>query len=121
MALDKNERDNLANEIISGEGIRINDELYFHIDKITECIDRFVGNPEPRPHIRVGDIYKDNQGNVQTIVEVDYDSYFPLMTQERRTYTLNGRLDSGDADRSYDLDLSRRFQLVEVKTEEAFR
>lgn len=65
--------------------------------------------------VQAGDIYRDGSGEFVKIIGVDeLDVMYPLKTRHT-TYTLDGKYYLGRDDSKYNLDLTKRYKLVEIE------
>lgn len=79
--------------------------------KVKEAVARFT--EKPKREIKVGDIYRDGRG---IILEVKYIDGKIIYTTDNDEYYIDGRY-SDHPEFEYDLDLSKRYRLVEITDE----
>lgn len=85
------------------------------IQYILKCINNFTEKQteKPKRKIQKGDIYKDGSG---ILMEVKYLENDTIFTTDDDSYYMDGRYKE-KANFEYDLDLSKRYKLVEIDDE----
>jgi len=68
---------------------------------------------KPKRRIKIGDIYKDGEGVIKQINEIDYGDN-SMQSSDAWNYKLNGE-PLGTFPDEKNLDLSRRYKLVEIE------
>ncbi len=115
--LTKEEADDLLQIIVTGEGYKSTHGLLIDFDKIESCINDFTEKPKRR--IQVGDIYRDKEGFIREIEEHHHLLSMPpknhFMSKCGYEYDERGKY-VGQMERA-DLDLSKRYKLVEIENE----
>jgi len=101
------------------EAVELCNSLLFQIHyddndtHVRRCVKRFT--EKSKREIQIGDIYRDGNGNYETVKIVTSDHFYTSPYNKR--YDLNGVFDEAPKMPCNNLDLSRRYKIVEVTDE----